>query len=102
MDTEHKHPIRPPWRLSALRIRRRQRRTGNEYVRWARRVAIGGMGTTVLVLGVVMLVLPGPAILVIPLGLAILATEFVWARRWLKRARGMMTNMGMGSKRPPA
>jgi tellurite resistance protein TerC len=41
----------------------------------------------VLLIGIAMIVLPGPAILVIPLGLAILATEFVWARRLLKRLK---------------
>lgn len=40
-----------------------------------------------LAVGVVMLVLPGPAIIFIPLGLAILATEFRWAKQWLFRAR---------------
>ena len=30
-----------------------------------------------------MLVLPGPAVVVIPAALAILAVEFLWARRWL-------------------
>jgi hypothetical protein len=39
---------------------------------------------TVLLLGVAMIVLPGPAIVVIPIGLAILATEYAWARRWLQ------------------
>ena len=34
-----------------------------------------------------MLVLPGPAIVVIPIGLAILAAEFSWARRWLRKLR---------------
>jgi tellurite resistance protein TerC len=34
-----------------------------------------------------MLVLPGPALLVIPIGLAILAIEFAWARRWLHRVK---------------
>ncbi len=38
---------------------------------------------TVLLIGIALLVLPGPAFIVIPIGLAILATEFVWARRWL-------------------
>ena len=38
-----------------------------------------------LVLGFALIVLPGPAIIVIPLGLAILATEFAWARHWLRR-----------------
>lgn len=53
----------------------------------ARRVVVIVVGFTVLVLGIVLIVLPGPAILVIPLGLAILATEFVWARRLLVRFR---------------
>ncbi len=54
----------------------------------ARRAAICIIGTTVLFLGVVMLVLPGPALLVIPAGLAILAVEFAWARKWLRVVRG--------------
>lgn len=57
------------------------------FFRTARRIAIGVIGMTVLGIGVFMLVLPGPAIIVIPLGLVILATEFVWARRWLKRLK---------------
>jgi tellurite resistance protein TerC len=44
-------------------------------------------GMTVLLIGVAMIVLPGPAFVVIPIGLAILATEYAWARRWLKVAR---------------
>lgn len=55
----------------------------------ARRVIVGVIGGTVLVIGIALIVLPGPAVLVIPLGLAILATEFLWARRWLRRARGL-------------
>ncbi len=42
---------------------------------------------TVLLIGTAMIVLPGPAIVVIPIGLAILATEFAWARRWLQLVR---------------
>ena len=45
------------------------------------------VGGTVLLVGAAMIVLPGPALVVIPLGLAILATEFVWARRLLVRVR---------------
>lgn len=51
----------------------------------AKRIIVIVVGFTVLVLGIVLIVLPGPATLVIPLGLAILATEFVWARRLLVR-----------------
>jgi len=53
----------------------------------ARRIAVGIVGFTVLLLGVIMIVTPGPAFLVIPGGLAILGLEFAWARQWLKKAR---------------
>ncbi|MGH8583072.1 MAG: PGPGW domain-containing protein [Gammaproteobacteria bacterium] len=52
--------------------------------RLARRLAIILIGATVLVVGLAMLVLPGPAIIVIPVGLGILGIEFAWARRWLQ------------------
>jgi len=44
------------------------------------------VGFTVLLSGLAMLVLPGPAFLVIPIGLAILALEFTWAETMLERA----------------
>lgn len=53
----------------------------------ARRLVVGFVGAAVLLVGVVMIVLPGPATLIIPAGLAILATEFPWARRLLERLR---------------
>lgn len=53
----------------------------------ARRIAIGVVGATVLLLGIVMIVTPGPAFVVIPVGLAILSIEFTWARLWLARMR---------------
>ena len=45
-------------------------------------------GSTVLIAGIAMLVLPGPGLVVIIAGLAILATEFAWAERRLHQARG--------------
>ena len=53
----------------------------------ARRLAVLVIGSTVLLGGVALLVLPGPAFIVIPIGLAILSTEFVWAARLLKRVK---------------
>ncbi|NWF76476.1 MAG: PGPGW domain-containing protein [Nitrospirae bacterium] len=53
----------------------------------AKRVIIGVIGTTVLLIGLALIVLPGPAFIVIPIGLAILATEFAWAKRLLKKFR---------------
>jgi len=49
----------------------------------AKRVIIALVGFTVVAIGIAMIALPGPAIVVIPLGLGILATEFIWARRLL-------------------
>jgi uncharacterized protein (TIGR02611 family) len=53
----------------------------------AKKLIIGVVGFTVLLIGLAMIVLPGPALLVIPLGLGILATEFVWARSLLKKVK---------------
>jgi tellurite resistance protein TerC len=52
-----------------------------------RKIVVGVVGATTLVVGSAMLVLPGPAVVVLPLGLGILASEFAWARRWLKGLR---------------
>jgi tellurite resistance protein TerC len=56
-----------------------------------RRITVAVVGTSVLLLGIAMLVTPGPAFIVIPVGLAILAIEFVWARHWLKKLREMIS-----------
>ena len=56
-------------------------------LKFLKRIVIAIVGFTVLLLGVVMIVLPGPAFIIIPLGLAILATEFVWAQRLLTKAK---------------
>ncbi len=70
-------------RVVALLIRRLAELT----YKAARRIVIGVVGTTVLLIGVVMIFTPGPALVLIPLGLAILSIEFAWARYWLKRVR---------------
>ena len=51
------------------------------------RLSVAALGFTVLAVGLVLLVTPGPGLLVIIAGLAILATEFVWARLLLQRAK---------------
>ena len=55
--------------------------------RFAKRIVVAVVGGTVTLIGVALLVLPGPAFIVIPIGLSILATEFVWAKRFLRKAR---------------
>jgi tellurite resistance protein TerC len=65
---DEKHPLYVPYKV-------------------AKRIVIGIVGGSVLLIGVAMIVLPGPAFVVIPAGLAILGIEFAWARIWLKKAK---------------
>lgn len=68
-------------------------------IKVVKRVVVSVLGATVLLIGVALLVLPGPAFIVIPLGLAILATEYAWARRWLKKVRRLASDVVSGRKR---
>lgn len=61
-------------------------------LRMLRRIGIGVVGSAVLGVGVIMLVTPGPAFVVIPMGLGILALEFEWAQRWLHRVKEYVRN----------
>ncbi len=72
----HEHPAWAPFKV----VWRFLRTSG-------KRIAITIAGFTVLIAGVAMLVLPGPGLLVIIAGLAILATEYVWAQRLLAKAK---------------
>ncbi|MFH1277891.1 MAG: PGPGW domain-containing protein [Candidatus Eisenbacteria bacterium] len=55
--------------------------------RTARRVVVAVVGGTVLLLGVLMMIGPGPGLLTVAAGLGILGIEFAWARRWLRRVK---------------
>lgn len=58
---------------------------------WLRKLVVLILGCSVVAVGVVMIVTPGPAIVVIPAGIAILATEFFWAKRLLAWVRERIT-----------
>jgi len=64
----------------------------------AKRFVIIVVGFTVLLIGIVLIVLPGPAVLVIPAGLAILATEFIWAKRLLQRFKKTVAHVNSPRK----
>ena len=64
-----------------------QRLHSNPVLALTTKIGVAVAGTAVFVVGVIMIVTPGPAFVLIPLGLAILATEFDWARRALEKAR---------------
>jgi len=65
-----------------------------------KRLIVAVIGFTILGIGIAMIVLPGPAILVIPLGLSILATEFVWAKRFLKKMKDRLKTTYKSSTKP--
>jgi len=62
-------------------------------------VVVSVVGATVLLIGIALLVLLGPAFVVISVGLAILVTEYVLARRWLRKARRIASDVVSGPKR---
>lgn len=69
-QTEHSRNNLPRPRLSAA-------------VRWVRKAVILMIGIPLLIMGILMLVLPGPGILTIFIALLMMASEFVWARKKL-------------------
>jgi uncharacterized protein (TIGR02611 family) len=76
-EPEQQHPL-----IDKLHARREQHRRRAKPVR----VLFAMAGATLLLGGIAMLVLPGPAFVVLPLGLFLLALEFTWAERALVRS----------------
>jgi uncharacterized protein (TIGR02611 family) len=88
----HDHPTVVPFKVIARFIGRSGKRIG---------VTIAGFA--LLIAGAAMLVLPGPGWVAIFAGLAILATEYIWARRLLnyaKRKVGEAKNAVLRKKKP--
>lgn len=67
--------------------------------RMARKVGIAVAGFSVLLVGLVMIVLPGPAVLVIPLGLTILSKEYPWANRLMLRLQTLVNSQATAARR---
>ena len=67
--------------------------------RSARRIAVATIGSALVVGGIVLLVLPGPGLLLIVGGLAVLASEFAWANSALDAARRKAAQAGSAVKR---
>jgi len=71
-----------PELVRKLRARQEEHKLRGRLYRWG----FVAVGAVVLLAGIAMLVLPGPAFVVIPIGLAILSLEFEWAEKLLERA----------------
>ncbi|CAN5671899.1 hypothetical protein BH20VER1_BH20VER1_06450 [soil metagenome] len=93
--------LREQYRAKKARFQDRlNRKFGLDKMPVIRRLVYTVLGGTVLLIGIVMIVTPGPAFIVIPLGLAILASEYAWARRIIRR--GSVFVGRRIRKRPPA
>jgi uncharacterized protein (TIGR02611 family) len=77
---------RHPW-LERLREQRHRHLGRSRFYR----VPFALLGFTVVLVGLALLVLPGPGLLVIAVGLGMLALEFAWAERVLERTLDRMT-----------
>ena len=80
----HRHPF-------TARVRAYQRHLNEKFgldrMPMIRKLVYSVLGGTVVLIGIAMIVLPGPAFIVIPFGLLILAGEYAWARRIIRRGR---------------
>jgi tellurite resistance protein TerC len=56
-------------------------------LRQVKKLVVAVVGFTMLIAGIAMIVLPGPAFIFIPAVLAILATEFLWAKKLLQKVK---------------
>ena len=67
-------------------------------VRSSKRIAVSVVGGVLVAAGLVMLVLPGPGLLVIVLGFAVLGTEYAWAAAALERSKRMAAQAGQAAR----
>ena len=74
---------------------------GSSLLKKARQMVVFVLGISVLAVGILMIVSPGPAVVVIPLGLAILATEFLWARRLLDSLKKRLADAQTATAQAP-
>lgn len=58
-----------------------------------KKIFVATIGMTIFILGLALLVLPGPGIPIVIIGLVLLATQFLWARRLLNRVKKVGKNI---------
>lgn len=80
-------PVPPQPPEGRVRGRLHQRLHSHPVLALATKVVVTLVGSLVLLAGVIMIFTPGQGVLAIILGLAILATEYAWAERWLRSAK---------------
>ena len=63
-----------------------------------RKLVIFLIGISIVLIGCLLFFTPGPAIIVIPVGLAVLATEFIWAKKLLKKFKETTSSITKSAK----
>ena len=69
--------------------------------RSGKRAAVFVVGVALLTVGLIMFVTPGPGIVLVVAGLAVLATEFAWAEHLLDQAKKQAAKAGQSAQRVP-
>ena len=64
-----------------------------------RKLAIFLIGISIVLIGCILFFTPGPAIIVIPIGLAVLATEFIWAKKLLNKFKEKTSSISKSAKK---
>lgn len=70
-------------------------------IKQVKRIVVTVIGFSMIIIGLAMIVLPGPAFIFIPAGLAILATEFIWAKKLLQKVKEKIKRNDEGKEKPP-
>lgn len=87
LSRQHKQGVRP-WRKTRLSfLRWRGTVTANPHAARLYRMIVGGVGTLVVLIGLVLVPLPGPGWLIVIIGLFVISSEFRWAQRILHFVR---------------
>jgi len=63
-----------------------------------KKLAIFIIGISIVLIGCLLFFTPGPAIIVIPIGLAILATQFEWAKKLLEKFKKTTATISQATK----
>jgi uncharacterized protein (TIGR02611 family) len=81
--------------IEGLNERRERHKARHQLIR----VAAAGGGFLIVVVGIIMIPLPGPGLLVVAAGLAVLALEFAWAENLLEQTLDRLSEAGEKVKR---
>ena len=84
LEAKRSFPTRFSEGLSRLLVRLRV-----DDIPHIKRIIVTVVGGTIIVFGFSLIWTPAPTGLLIPVGLAVLGTEYAWARRWMRKARLM-------------